>query len=37
MQQETCITGTKAEFALKTFSFIAKVGISTIFSLRKLT
>ena len=31
MQQATCITSTKAEIALKTFSFLAKVGISTIF------
>ena len=37
MQQATCITGTKAEIALKTFSFVAKVGISTIYYLCKLT
>lgn len=31
MQQATFITSTKAEIALKTFSLLAKVGISTIF------
>lgn len=31
MQQATCITGTKADIALKTFLFLAKVGISTNF------